>query len=396
MRRFILSIMAIMVCLSGWGQSSLDKMRNQRQELEKQIANQEKILTSTEKNISSQVSNLNIINARLQERSRLLKNTQSQIRELTSQESALNKQIRQLEKEYKSCCDNYEKACIFFQTQHREMNALTFLLEAESFRQLTRRIRYLNEYSGSLENLGRQLTERKNALEKKRQEIAALRKEKEKVENDEQKQKADIEREQKQQQKVVDSLKSKRSQLKKEITAQQKKMDQLSKEIDRQIQMALKDNTSSGQTKRKMTAEDFALSGSFESNKGKLPMPIDGAFLVVGKYGISQVAGQKDVKQNNLGIDIQGEKGAKALCIFEGEVSSVFQHGKGQIGVLVRHGSYISVYCNLYDSKLKKGDKVKAGSVIGTIQTSENGSPILHFQLHKESTRLNPEQWIKR
>ncbi|MCQ2056828.1 MAG: peptidoglycan DD-metalloendopeptidase family protein [Bacteroidaceae bacterium] len=394
MKKTIIAATVILVCMSGWGQSNLDKMRSERQELEKQIASQEKILTSTEKSISSQVSNLNIISARLKERSRLLRNTQSQIRELTAQESALNRQIRQLEKEYKSCCDNYERACVFYQTQHREMNALTFLLEAESFRQLTRRIRYLNEYSNSLESLGRQLSERKDTLEKRRVEIAALRKEKEKVESAEKKQQADVEREQKQQQKVVDNLKSKRTQLKKEIAAQQKKMDQLSKEIDRQIQLALKESGSS-QAKRKMTAEDFALSGSFESNKGKLPMPIDGAFLVVGKYGISQVAGQKDVKQNNLGIDIQGEKGARALCIFEGEVSSVFQHGKGQIGVLVRHGSYISVYCNLRDSKLKKGDKVKAGSVIGTIQTSDNGSPILHFQLHKESTRLNPEQWIK-
>ncbi|MCQ2083029.1 MAG: peptidoglycan DD-metalloendopeptidase family protein [Bacteroidaceae bacterium] len=394
MRRTVIVLLALVFCISAAGQSNIDRMRSERQELEKQIANQEKILTSTEKSISSQVSNLNIINARLEERTRLLENTRAQIRELAAQEMALNRQIKQLEKEYKSCCDNYEKACAFFQRQNREMNALTFVLESESFRQATRRIRYLNEYSGSLERLGNQLVERKDTLESKRREISALRLEKESVEDEEKKQLDNVEKEQKQQQQVVSSLKNKRTQLKKEISAQQKKMDQLSKEIDRQIQLALKESSST-RSQGKMSPEDFALTGSFESNKGKLPVPIDGAFLIVGKYGISQVAGQKDVKQNNLGIDIQGEKGSHALCIFEGQVSSVFQHGKGQIGVLVRHGSYISVYCNLHDTNLKKGDNVKAGSVIGTIQTSDNGSPVLHFQLHKESTRLNPELWIK-
>ena len=104
----------------------------------------------------------------------------------------------------------------------------------------------------------------------------------------------------------------------------------------------------------------------------------------------------KDVKQNNLGLDIQGQDGAQARAVFDGTVSSIFQQGKGQIGVLIRHGSYISVYCNLSETRLKKGDKVKTGDIVGNIQTSENGTPILHFQLHKESTRLNPSDWLRR
>jgi septal ring factor EnvC (AmiA/AmiB activator) len=95
-------------------------------------------------------------------------------------------------------------------------------------------------------------------------------------------------------------------------------------------------------------------------------------------------------------LDIQGNMGAQARAVFDGTVSSIFQQGKGQIGVLIRHGSYISVYCNLSDTRLKTGAKVKTGDAIGNIQTSEDGNPILHFQLHKESTRLNPSLWLKR
>jgi septal ring factor EnvC (AmiA/AmiB activator) len=172
-------------------------------------------------------------------------------------------------------------------------------------------------------------------------------------------------------------------------------MNDLSKEIERQIQLAIKEEQQKNKGKQQ-PQEDVKLSGSFESNKGKLPMPITGAYLVVGEYGVQNVAGMKDVKQNNLGIDIQGQEGAQARAVFDGTVSSIFQQGKGQIGVLIRHGSYISVYCNLSETRLKKGDKVKTSDIVGNVQTSEDGTPILHFQLHKESTRLNPSDWLRR
>ena len=172
-------------------------------------------------------------------------------------------------------------------------------------------------------------------------------------------------------------------------------MNELSKEIERQIQLAIKEEQDRNR-QMNLPEEDIKLSGSFENNKGKLPMPITGAYLVVGEYGVQNVAGLKDVKQNNLGIDIQGNEGAQARSVFDGTVSSIFQQGKGQIGVLIRHGSYISVYCNLSDTRLKKGDKVKTSDIVGNIQTSEDGTPVLHFQLHKESTRLNPSDWLRR
>ena len=115
-----------------------------------------------------------------------------------------------------------------------------------------------------------------------------------------------------------------------------------SKEIDRQIGVALKTDEIPGE-KREQPAQDIRLTGSFESNRGRLPMPITGPYLVVGEYGVHNVAGMKDVKQNNLGLDIQGNMGAQARAVFDGTVSSIFQQGKGQIGVLIRHGSYISV-----------------------------------------------------
>ena len=411
MKRNILLILLFFVTLSMQGQTNsvIEKMRRERADVEEQIANQEKILVSTESDISSQVKNLDIITAKLKERTRMLEKTRSEIRSLDRESNRLEKEILQLEKEFEQCRDRYADACRFYQHQNSGFNTLTFILATESFREMSRRARYVSEYSNSLREMAEEISHKKDTLEDRKAQVELIKVEKVSLQEIQKKNEEEARKEEKQQKTLVSQLKNKRSQLKKEISAKQKKMNDLSKEIDRQIQLAIKEEQaqrqkqqqqqqSPQQTQQQLNAAqaDIKLSGSFESNKGKLPMPITGPYLVVGEYGVQQVAGMKDVKTNNLGIDIQGQEGAQAKAIFDGTVSSIFQQGKGQIGVLIRHGSYISVYCNLSETRLKKGDTVKASDIVGNIQTSEDGTPVLHFQLHKESTRLNPSAWLRR
>ena len=383
------------VLAQGQTNSVIEKMRRERAEMQEQLARQEKILTTTESDIKSQVSNLNIITAKLKERTKILDKTRSEIRELDRESSRLEKEIKQLEKEHEQCRERYADACRFYQHQNASFNPLTFILATGSFREMSRRARYVSEYSGQLREMADEISLKKDTLEDRKAQIELVRQEKVELQKVQQKNEEEARKEEKQQQSLVNQLKNKRTSLKKEITAQQKKMDALSKEIDRQIQLAIKEEQAKNKGKEQ-PQEDIKLSGSFESNKGRLPIPITGQYLVVGEYGVQNVAGMKDVKQNNLGIDIQGQEGAQAKAVFDGTVSSIFQQGKGQIGVLIRHGSYISVYCNLSETRLKTGDKVKTGDIVGNVQISEEGTPILHFQLHKESTRLNPSDWLRR
>ena len=90
-----------------------------------------------------------------------------------------------------------------------------------------------------------------------------------------------------------------------------------------------------------------------------------------------------------------GQSGARARAIFDGEVSAVFQLGNMK-NVLVRHGSYISVYCNLSSTIVQRGQKVKARDILGTVADDGQGNYVLHFQLRKETAKLNPEAWIGR
>ncbi|MBO4560781.1 MAG: peptidoglycan DD-metalloendopeptidase family protein [Bacteroidaceae bacterium] len=397
---------AILLLISGfafnaYGQTSIEQMRKERAEMEAQIAEQEKILTSTEKSISSQISNLNIIAAKLKERTKLLEKTRSEVRALDRESSKLQKEIEQLEKEHSECKQRYADACLFYQHQNSSFNPLMFILASENFLEMRRRARYVSEYSGSLREMADEISQKRDTLADRKSQVEQLKEEKTALQKIQQQNEEAARKEEKEQQAIVDQLKKKRSSLKNEIAAKQKKADALSKEIDRQIQLALKEEQAKikqiQQTEvPKVQEENVKLTGTFESNKGRLPMPITGSYLVVGEYGVHNVPGMKDVKQNNLGLEIQGQEGAQARAVFDGVVSQIFQQGKGQIGVLIRHGSYISVYCNLSETRLKKDDKVKTQDIIGNIQTSDDGFPVLHFELHKETERLNPSQWLRR
>lgn len=396
-RALLLSAILLTVVMSAYGQTNsvIEKMRKERAEMEEQIARQEQILTSTESSISSQVSNLNIVTAKLKERTKMLEKTRSEIRSLDRETTRLEKEIAQLEKEHEQCKERYADACRFYQHQNSSFNPLTFILATESFREMSRRARYISEYSGSLREMADEIIQKKDTLENRKAQVELVKAEKVELQKVQRKNEEEARKEEQQQRTLVNQLKNKRSNLKKEIAAKQKQMNELSKEIDRQIQLAIKEEQERNR-QQNVPQEVVKLTGSFESNKGKLPIPITGPYLIVGEYGVQNVAGMKDVKQNNLGIDIQGQDGAQARAVFDGTVSSIFQQGKGQIGVLIRHGSYISVYCNLSETRLKKGDNVKTSDIVGNVQTSEDGTPILHFQLHKESTRLNPSDWLRR
>lgn len=155
--------------------------------------------------------------------------------------------------------------------------------------------------------------------------------------------------------------------------------------VEREKYEAWKSNDASG---------DARLSSNFVANKGRLPMPITGSYNVVGHYGNYAVAGLRNVMLDNKGIDIRGQQGCAARAVFNGTVSSVFQYA-GTYIVMLRHGSYISVYSGLSSVSVRKGQSVKTKDALGAVGQDSDGRYILHFQLRNESTRLNPEQWVR-
>lgn len=393
------SIFLICASVSLFAQTSIEDMQQKRDEIKRQIAASQKLLNTTDSDIKGQVANLNVITARLKEIQKLLAETRKQVTALTRQSEQLTRELEELRSEYAQCQDQYAEACRFYQHQRTSFNPLLFLFSSKDYRQLSRRVRYIREYSTSLDDLGEQIAEKQAAVESKKAEIDALMAEKLALQTEQTQLETDARNDEQAQRSIVTQLQSKSASLKKEISEQQREMNALSNEIDRQIRLALeaekKSKSGNSKTAMNQPQADPKLTGSFESNKGKLPMPITGPYLITGDFGMQNVAGMKDVKLNNLGIDIQGEAGAKARSVFDGTVTTIFQQGKGQIGVLVRHGKYISVYCNLSSTTVRKGDNLKTGDIVGNIAQDSEGRTLLHFQLHKETEKLNPSLWLR-
>ena len=234
-----------------------------------------------------------------------------------------------------------------------------------------------------------------------------------------------LEKQEKDRQGILNGLKRKQRGIQNEIRKKRQSAQKLNAQIDRLIEQEIEkarqlaenearkksdsaraDKSSQGNStasnkpakkgmveKFNLNTEDRQLSSIFVKNKGILPIPITGPYVIVGHFG--QYSVTKNVRLDNKGIDIKGKAGAKARAIFDGEVSAVFKYN-GLNNVLIRHGNYISVYCNLSSVSVSKGSKVKTKSEIGTVHKDASGNAVLHFQLRKETAKLNPETWLGR
>lgn len=141
------------------------------------------------------------------------------------------------------------------------------------------------------------------------------------------------------------------------------------------------------------TPEGFRISGSFESNKGKLPWPVEKGNVKI-HFGTYSIEGTK-LRGNNPGITLATEQGAVVRAVFEGEVSRIFDID-GNWSVLVRHGKYFTVYSNLSSVSVSKDQKVAGGTMLGRAAANDDGNGEIEFLLMQENRNLDPESWIRR
>ena len=404
----------------------IEDLKSQRGELQAQIKQSETLLLSTKKDVKSQLDDLALINSRLSERRKYIAAIEQEMAALDGDIARLGRETKRLEGELREKQERYASSVRYLHKNRSIEEKLMFILSAESLNQAYRRLRYVNEYATYQRVQGEQIKQKQLQVEQKRQEVLAAKEEKARLLADREAERTEMEKQEKLQRALVDKLQKKQRNLQAELKKQRQKQQKLNAQIDRLIEQeiaAAKKREQEAERKRKAAAAkkkgsgassatspsgdkkepdlresleaDRQLSGSFESNRGKLPIPITGPYAVVSHFGQYNVEGLKNVRLDNKGIDIKGQRGAGARAVFDGEVTAVFQSG-GTTGVLVRHGSYISVYCNLSSTVVKRGQKLKTRDLIGTVATDASGSTILHFQLHKERTKLNPEKWLGR
>ncbi len=406
--------------LSGQTNRTIKELQTQRGALQKEIASSEELLLSTKKDVRSQLNDLNLITGQINARKQLIANIERDIKTLESELEDLQKQVTVLERQLDDCKQRYATSMRYMYKKRSIQEKLMFIFSADDLVQTYRRLRYVREYGKFQRVQAEEIVKKRTEIEAKQRELEEVRTEKENLLGERIIEQTKLMEQEKQQRTLVNDLQKKQRSLQQEINRKRREAEKLNAEIDRLIEQELEEvrkRTQAEETKKsadekqdtktdestkttpvdvyKIDNEDRKLSSSFERNRGILPVPITGPYVIVSRYGTHEVAGLKNVKLDNKGIDIKGKEGAQARAIFSGEVSAVFQYGD-MTNVLVRHGNYISVYCNLSSVAVKKGQRLETRDVIGAVAKDASGNYILHFQLRRETTKLNPESWIKR
>lgn len=430
MKNIFLLCLACFFLLDASAQTTTKKIKeleNQRNELQQQIAESETLLRSTKKDVKSQLDNLALINGQIADRKKYIQAIEKDVQSLNNEIGTLQRQLKALQRELKDKKDKYEASVQYMYRNKSIQEKLMFIFSAENLSQTYRRLRYVQEYANYQRLQAIEIERKQKQVEAKKAELETTRTAKEKLLKEGEAEKKKLEKQEKDRQGILNGLKRKQKGIQNEINKKRRTANKLNAQIDRLIEAEIEKARkraeeearkkaqeeaakSSKQPSAKpatpsvpaksgkvekyhMNTEDRRLSGSFEKNRGILPMPITGPYVIVGRFG--QYAVTKNVQLDNKGIDIRGKAGAKARAIFDGEVSAIFKYN-GLNNVLVRHGNYISVYCNLSSVSVSKGSKVKTRDEIGTIQKDASGNAVLHFQLRKETAKLNPEVWLGR
>lgn len=404
----------------------IKELESKRGALQKQIAESESLLQTTTKNVGSQLKGLAALTGQIEERKRYILAINSDMDAIDRELVSLERQLNQLQKELKDKKTKYAASVNYLYRNHTIQDKLLFIFSAQTLEQTYRRLRYVREYASYQRMQGEEIQKKQKQINNKRAELSEARKAKENLLKERENEKTTLERQEKEQKALVDSLRKKQRSLQSEINKKRKEANQLNARIDRliaeEIEKARKraeeearreaaarkkaektESPSATKPKAKpleaytMNKADRELSGSFASNRGKLPVPVTGPYIITSHYGEYTVPGLRGVKLDNKGIDIQAKPGAQARAVFNGKVAAVFQLN-GLFNILVRHGAYISVYCNLSTASVKADDTVKTGQTLGTIFSdgADGGRTVLHFQLRREKEKLNPEPWLNR
>ena len=424
-------VLMVLVSVSLCAQSTkkIRELEKQHAALQKQISDSESLLQSTKQDVKSQLDNLAVLSGQITDRKQYIETIEKDVQVIQEEISRLKTELNTLERELAEKKKKYEKSVMYMYKNKSVQEKLMFIFSADNLSQMYRRMRYVREYADYQRRQGKEVQRKQYQVSEKQKSLLASRNAKENMLKQGEAEKLKLEAQEKERKALLSALQKKQWEIQHEIKEKRRSANRLNAEIDRLIEMEIEAarKRKEAEARRKAEAErkqkeaqketlaenkkaeapeskvevyktdneDRHLSDVFEKNKGKLPMPITGAYAIVGHYGKYQVKGLRNVRLDNKGIDIKGKEGAQARVIFDGEVSAIFQYN-GLANVLVRHGSYISVYCNLSSVLVKKGSVLKTKDVIGQVHTDATGNTVLHFQLRKETAKLNPELWLIR
>ena len=383
----ILALLTIFIVKMDCNAQSVSELEQKVAKLQKEIKTSQNLLNQTSKNKETTLQEVELLQTQIKKRDDLIATYDKQLNALNKETKAYKSDINKLQNDLQKSRQEYADLLVLSYRNRNNINNLLFIFSSEDFNQAIRRMRYIQQFNDLLKHKMEDIDNTKCDIKKRIDKNDADKKSIEELKAVQKKERDKLNDDKKALNTKISNLKKKEKDIKKEIARKQKETDDLQSKIKKIIADEV--------ARRKADATvDTKLSATFEANKGKLPWPVSSG-VVIKKYGNNPHPTQPKVVVKNNGIDISTEQGANALCVFDGQVSTVFNTGSTNV-VMVRHGLFFTLYANLDKVYVKSGDNVKTGQKLGVIHTGANDNmTTLHFEVWNDKNNTNPETWLK-
>ena len=397
---------AVLLCLTlwmglaggVWAQTD-DKaaLQKERDRITQQLKTTENLLNQAKRSRNDASQQVRLLNKKIELREKLVRHHQATIRSLERSMRGTDSEIRTLEGHVAALKDEYARMVQQAYRMKLSTNPLLFVFAADDFSQAAMRFRLVQSYTTirkeqveQIEGAQVELAEVRVTLNEERagveQALAEQRAERDALQADKQERTA-----------LVDQLQDEEKRLRKAQKAQEKERQRLSDEIKRIIEAELAAERASAAGEFALTPEGKIVSEAFEKNQRTLPWPVMRGVVTQG-FGRQPHPTLSGITIENNGIDITTEAGNRALSIFQGTVSSVFNLPGAGTSVIITHGAYRSVYTNLANCPVKKGDAVDVGTFLGNVGGASGDNSVLHFEVWKvvgsDRTPVDPRKWL--
>jgi septal ring factor EnvC (AmiA/AmiB activator) len=411
LHKLLLSLLFVLFATVVVAQTS-SQLKRQKEAIQREIDLLQRNLNKTASSKQLTLGQIRALNAKIKLMQNKITVINSEMKALDNEIHQNTNTIRSLKKQLDELKDDYAGMVRFAQRNRNAYDKMMFIFASKDFNQAYKRIKYLQQFgqyrkkqadyiqgtqrtlNNKISVLDRSLKEKSNLLkeqENERNKLGKNKNEQSAVLNQFSKQervfKQDLSNRKKQQASIDRAI---RAAINREIAEAKRKAEE---EARLAAEKAKAENKPVPVAKAagnylNATPESAKLSASFESNRGRLPWPV-GAGSVTEGFG-RHTEGQASYSNN--GINIITNEDAAVKAVFNGKVLFVMNI-MGTTVVTLQHGEYYTIYQNLKGVTVAKGDNVVTKQVLGTVATTADG-PMLHFEVMRNLTKLNPEAWI--
>jgi len=403
-RRVVLFIIVIILSSSYvYSQEDKEKLQEKKSKIEEEISFTNKLLKETKKSRQTSLNQLIILKKKIGQRQELISTINLEINSLNKAISSNKDKIAELSENLEALKKEYAQMIYYAYLNRSSYKRLMFIFSSDDFNQAYQRLKYFQQYTSFRKNQVREIQKTQEVLNQKIVGLEQQKESKQNLLNNKAQENQKLTKEKNEKNNTVVLLQNKEKDLRKKLREKERAARKLQEAIQRiiaeEIRLAAERANKTGTKTNKLTSialtpEEMELSNTFSSNKGKLPWP-SARGIVSGTFGEHAHPVLRGIKTKNNGIDILTNDGAMARAIYSGVVTSVMSIPNYNNVVIIRHGEYLSVYSNLEEVFVKRGDEVDIKESIGKVFTDQEVSKTeLHFELWKGKTILNPESWL--